>query len=250
MKKTGYAFLEFATPIAIAVVVISAFVVYLITHSNNAKFKPMYFKLMSTLNQAAVMAKINPGYDFSEIDKPCSENSSEIQNEIGENHSLCGILNATLVDYSIKGNVSDIKYKYKDKIHTYSISTDVLPQEYKNYIVYALKDGSYIGINREAKVCELPIATSVYNNEQNKLYKKDNVDLNRCIGFVDVNGPLPPNKEVYCTKGKNIMDANSDCVVDMRQNKIADVYPILFYNTQVVPLTAAAKKAFLASKAK
>ena len=250
MKKYGYAFLEFAVPIAIAIVIISAFVVFLITHSNNAKFKPMYVKAMSTLNQSAIMSKINPGYDFSEIDNVCSENISDISKEGGESRSLCGILNTTLSDYTIKGKVSDIKYKYKDRIQNYTITTDLLPPEYKDYVVYAMKDGSYVAINREAINCELPIATAVYNIEQDSLYKNNNTDLNKCIGFVDVNGPLPPNKEAYWTAEKNIMDNNVECFVDMRQNKITDIYPIIFYNAQVVPLTAAAKKAFLASKAK
>lgn len=250
MKKFGYAFLEFSVPIAIAVVVISAFIVYLITHSNNAKFKPMYVKAISTLSQSAVMARIQPGYSFAELTNNCADTISEIKQESGEDRSICAILNTTLVGSNIQGKVSDIKYKYKDRIHSYSVSTDLLPQEYKDYIVYGLKDGSYIAVNRNAKACELPIATLIYDKEQKTLYHKGDINLNNCIGFVDVNGPLPPNKEAYCSSGENIMDDNPDCVVDMRQNKITDIYPVIFYNSQVVPLTAAAKKAFLASKAK
>ena len=250
MKRHGFAFLEMAVPIAIAIVVISAFIVYLLTHSNNAKFKPMYVKSMSTLNQAASMARVQPGYVFSEMDSSCPEDIETTHELNSEDHSICAILDATLKDATIQGKVSDLKYKYKEKLQKYSIKTDLLGDYYRDYLVYAFKDGSYLAINKNAKNCELPIAQPIYNEETGELFKSETIDLLQCVGFVDLNGSLPPNKEAYCSSGENMMTDNNECVVDMRQNNITDVYPIIFYNAQVVPLTAAAKKAFLASKAK
>ena len=250
MKKSGFAFLEMAVPIAIAIVVISAFLVYLLTHSNNAKFKPMYVKSMATLNQMASMAKIQPGYDFSEIEEPCGEEKNTTEEMEETHHTLCNIIESTLKDATLLGNLSDITYKRNDRITKYTIETDVLDDTYKDFLVYSFKDGTYLAINKDAKNCELPIAHSLYDEATNSIYKNGDIDLQKCVGFIDLNGTQPPNKEAFCTKGKNIVGENSECSVDMRQNKITDVYPIVFYNAQVVPLTAAAKKALFASKAK
>ena len=250
MKKSGFAFLEMAVPIAIAIAVISAFLVYLLTHSNNAKFKPMYVKNMATLNQMASMARVQPGYDFAELEAPCTTNDENADNIDDSKHTLCHIIENTLKDATGLGTLSNITYKRNNKTLKYTITTDLLDDSYKDFLVYLFKDGTYLAINKEARNCELPIAQSLYDEENKSIYKHGNIDLQKCIGFIDLNGPLPPNKEAFCSSGKNIIGDNNECVVDMRQNKIADVYPIVFYNTQVVPLTAAARKAFLASKSK
>jgi hypothetical protein len=66
-----------------------------------------------------------------------------------------------------------------------------------------------------------------------------------CIGFIDVNGlDNGPNKEVTCTDGKvkKITDSNyTDCTVPNDREHLTDIYPVIFYDSTLIPLTNAAK---------
>ena len=53
-----------------------------------------------------------------------------------------------------------------------------------------------------------------------------------CKGFIDVNGTKGPNKVIACDKG-----VEDPCVV----SNPTDIYPVEFFDTSVIPATAAAK---------
>ena len=59
----------------------------------------------------------------------------------------------------------------------------------------------------------------------------DTDDNNKCYGFVDVNGTKGPNKVVACDS------EDKPCKV----SNPTDIYPVVFYDTSVLPATDAAK---------
>lgn len=249
MKRKGYAFVEFAVLISITVVVASALIVYLVNNSNNVKFKPMYLKVISTLNSASLMAKAQGDASYATTLDLCPAEVEDVKNQKFDNsNSFCTIFNEVLLDAEYIGMVKDIKYTKKNAVLPYRLKKrDILPEDYMNYNAYQLKDGTIIAFHRFARSCELPNGIPLYN-EGTGFYSGPGIDLRYCIGFIDVNGPQPPNREVTCKKGKNVMGELSDCVVNMRANAIADVYPVVFYNDTVEPLTSASKFVLMNSK--
>ncbi len=53
-----------------------------------------------------------------------------------------------------------------------------------------------------------------------------------------VNGLNGPNKEVECTTGKISYDLKESCTVKGRD--VTDIYPFIFYDSTIEPLTNAA----------
>lgn len=81
-------------------------------------------------------------------------------------------------------------------------------------------------------------------------------ESNPCYGYVDVNGPAPPNRVIACTEGedsfittygKNALPGMllTDCTVKV--SDITDIFPVLFYNNVVKPASWAAKSAVYGS---
>ena len=59
-----------------------------------------------------------------------------------------------------------------------------------------------------------------------------------CIGFIDVNGLNPPNKEVTCADGTVSGDLDEPCTLS--KTKINDIFPVVYYGTTVMPASNAA----------
>lgn len=79
------------------------------------------------------------------------------------------------------------------------------------------------------------------------------LETNPCYGYLDVNGPEPPNRVVACsegvdsyitTYGKNALPGMliGNCTV--KSGDVTDIYPILFYNNVVKPASWAAKSVY------
>ena len=66
--------------------------------------------------------------------------------------------------------------------------------------------------------------------------------LKNCIGFIDVNGPTPPNKEVTChTATDTKLDPSASCNVERTGSDIGDIFPVVFHDGVVEPASNAAK---------
>ena len=70
--------------------------------------------------------------------------------------------------------------------------------------------------------------------------------LNKCLGFVDVNGTALPNKEVKChgddgEEATTKLDPSSPCTVTSEGSEIGDIFPIVFHDGTVEPASNAAK---------
>ena len=97
----------------------------------------------------------------------------------------------------------------------YTEGTTALTQETSNYSFF-FSDGSMIS---------LPKASSGCSMDETKGAKL-------CKAFIDVNGQKKPNKVVKCDSG-----SGDTCEV----KSPTDVYPVLIYDTQIIPNSPAAR---------
>ena len=76
---------------------------------------------------------------------------------------------------------------------------------------------------------------------------------NPCFGYVDVNGPEPPNRVIACSKGEDsyilTYGRNAEAGVlegtcEVKTQDITDIYPVVFYDQVVKPASWAAKAVF------
>ena len=79
------------------------------------------------------------------------------------------------------------------------------------------------------------------------------LESNPCYGYIDINGPEPPNRVIACSEGEDSYITTysknadpgmlaGDCSVNL--GDITDIYPVLFYNQVMKPASWAAKSVY------
>lgn len=216
----------------------------LIANTNGAKYRSQFKKTVSTLNQAGLMAQAQYGFDFAGTASKCSWTTAASEHPDAI-MSFCSLLNGTLTGQSYLGVITDVVRNNNGETATYYVNLPaaggVVPLDYKNYLVYMLADGSIVAFHSDAVACELPIGTPL---------SKDWIDNHeQCRGFIDVNGPTLPNKEVTCTDGDNATsDVQHPCAVKNDANHLTDIFPIVFHDSTVEPASDAARYVLSTSK--
>ncbi|MBQ8669541.1 type II secretion system protein [bacterium] len=220
-------------------------------HQNRSAFK----KGLSTINQAVRLNEANYGYNFASVYQNCSS--------YGKGHpetewSVCSIFNGSLSGYTVSDDTylyskrsKNLLY-YKDLFYT-SPTPDTLLKEVGTYLYYyQMNDGMMIGFHdiggpltsgwqHEAK-CTLD-GTTLEQAIKDSQFQKF------CIGFIDVNGPSLPNREVRCSDGKShSVDITASCTVPNSVNYMGDVIPVVFYDSTVAAGSAAARYVLSTSK--
>ncbi len=240
-KKFGFSLAEVLITLGIIGLVAAMTVPVLISNTNGAKFRNQFKKTISTLNQAGLLAKANYGYDYAATEQPCPTNPTEAASQHPDEHqTFCSILNGTLSGKTFYGKLTNMKREGRDGLTDYKLETrDTLPDNYTEFLAFALNDGVIVAFHPQAKNCELPMG----NRPLQAMFSGGalGIDMSNCIGFIDVNGLSLPNREVNCTRGENKVDAGADCVVENNASNLLDVYPIFFNGASVEPASGAAR---------
>lgn len=242
-QRLAFTLAEVLITLGIIGVVAAMTIPTLITNINSAKYKVQFKKVISTLNQAALLGQANFDLDYAASNAKCSadEGDTEIATET---FSFCSIFNSALSakkfvgpltnfeGYSINVpsatgsmNVVPVAFAEGDDLGTFDVTTS-------NYLGYTLSDGSLIAFHKNAKGCALSEDHLLLTPEWMKAHPE-------CIGFVDVNGETLPNKVVNC-EGVDPLKLNTGrCVVKGDPSHSTDIYPVVFHNTTVEPATPA-----------
>lgn len=120
-------------------------------------------------------------------------------------------------------------------------SADVTSFSIENFLFFSFADGAIVAFNPNAKGCGVGVGNVITTA---MLSDK----LANCIGFIDVNGPTPPNKEVQCAEGTTTISANTTCKVT--NGSMGDIFPVVFHDGAVEPATNASLAAFLGGNGK
>ena len=245
MKK-GFTLAEVLITLGIIGVVAAMTIPTLIQNTNSVKFASQFKKSISTLSQAALMAQAQYDIDYSLLTDASSASTCATDTIADNKYTVCGLFNNTLAGQTFYGAYGTTDVKAANGTGKYEIAArKVLPN--KAYLVYSLADGSYVGFDPAAKGCGLG-AGNVLGADvlaQPSTSSGTGGGLSNCIGFIDVNGPTPPNKEVACDdktgNPETALDPSASCDVARTGAAMGDVFPIVFHDGVVEPASNAAK---------
>ncbi len=202
----------------------------LIANIKGARIRTQLKKGISTLNQAARLNLANNDWDFGTV-----------------NYSDPTMKMTTLLDENLSGKTFLGNYEYDRNKHGYVIKSfedEVTWNDFLGssawYILYQLSDGMIIGMTQTPQDCTI------------ESYRKDkNAYGLRCSGFIDVNGKQLPNSLIECSNPDDTKPIWSDnykeCTVKITGNT-GDIFPIMFYDSTVVPSSNAGKYILNTSK--
>lgn len=230
--KSGFTLAEVLITLGIIGIVAAMTIPSLIAGTQMAQFRSKYKKTVNILSNAARMSEAQYGINYASIDKQCSANGG---NEKPDRFmTVCSILNGTLTGATYYANATDIKnYSITPG---YFFNTDASLRALNTMQAYVLPDGTIVAISRRmgetAGKCTLSMGAELKDNTGG--------ELQFCLGFIDVNGTKPPNKEVSCTSGSGSLSQNT-CIVKNTARDLTDIYPIRFHDGIVEPASAAAR---------
>ena len=219
---------------------------------NRSKFK----KSISTLEQIGRMSLAKNGFSYGDINQDCNTDySSDLSDIIEQNsgelslldgdrdiHSICKIMETGLKSFDYKGMVG---YSYQNAqvytiggVHSFGIKGGGCMATYGSY---TLLDGAIVavgtGSHYDGLSCTVKPGEKFDSNWINEHDTKKTTLP--CLGFIDINGPNGPNKEVACSDGvETTNEVEKPCVVKTKD--ITDMFPIAFHDATVEPASNAA----------
>ena len=228
---------EVLITIGIIGVVAAITIPLLMQNSNSKKFTTQFKKSLSTLNQAAIGAQAQYDLDYSLLTQVNDDATCKINTLAGGQYNFCGLFNNTLAGHTYLGKYGNVK-----GANLFSpYSADMKSFSVENFLFFSFADGAIVAFNPNAKSCGIGVGQTLTN-------EKLTSNLANCIGFIDVNGPTPPNKEVQCAEGTTTISANTTCKVT--NGSMGDIFPVVFHDGAVEPATNASLAAFLGGNGK
>ncbi len=232
-SKRGFTLAEALITLVIIGIVAAMTIPTLITTTTVSKYRAKFKKSVSTLSQAARYGIAEFSLDYSTATATCTPSSGET--EIPDNKSsFCSLFNAVTLAHYI-GPLDNTIYNIAAVTETATIEEGALVFDTNPnlYIAYEFPEGIMVGFKRNAADCTLGKEVLTLNWVERHP---------ECIGFVDVNGLGLPNTIVNCEeKNSTVIDLSAQCAVPSDMRHLTDIYPILFHDSTVVPLTAAAR---------
>ena len=233
----GFTLVEVLITVGIIGVVAALTIPTIIQNSNNRKFASQFKKSMSTLSQAAIMSQAQYDSDYSSLNT--ASDSCDSESLAKSNLTMCGLFNSTLSGHTFLGMYGTAKGANASSV--YQVSTKALPTLDENFMIFALADGAIVGFNKNATRCGVtpgtPMSADVLGTGG---------ALANCVGFIDVNGPNSPNKEVTCKNADDTaLNPSATCAP---ASAIGDVFPIVFHDGIVEPASNAARAVLSAGK--
>jgi len=237
MKKYAFTLAEIMITIGIIGVVAAITIPLLMQNSNSKKFTAQFKKSLSTLNQAAIGAQAQYDLDYSLLTQINDDATCKSDTLAGGQYNFCGLFNNTLAGQTYLGKYGNVK-----GANLFSpYSADMKSFSVENFLFFSFADGAIVAFNPNAKGCGVGVGNVITTA---MLSDK----LANCIGFIDVNGPTPPNKEVQCAEGTTTISANTTCKVT--NGSMGDIFPVVFHDGAVEPATNASLATFLGGNGK
>ena len=232
-KRFGFTLAEVLITLGIIGVVAAMTIPTLISNTNSAKFKSQYKKTLSTLNQAALMGTAQYDLDYASVTTACTTNGGTEKPDVKA--SMCALINGTLSGATYYSTASAMKIP--GSTTAYSISSNLTSVAKTSMVAYQLADGSVIAFDKALASCTLAPGDPITGLAA------------KCRGFIDVNGPTLPNKEVRCSTGSAAVASSvGSCIVRNNAADMGDIFPVVFHDGTVEPITNAARYVLNQSK--
>jgi prepilin-type N-terminal cleavage/methylation domain-containing protein len=255
-KKAAFTLAEVLITLGVIGIVAAMTIPTLITNTNSAKYRSQFKKTISTLNQAGLMAQAQYEFNYAGTTSVCSNDGAKEHPE--EVFTFCSLLNGTLTGKTYFQDLADITRNNNGVADTYKVvkryTLDGISDNKEigrtSYHAYTLADGTIVAFKYRATECELPVGTPLTSDlmPQSGSDGASYAHLNKCVGFIDVNGASLPNKEVSCTTGTTSREVEKPCAVKNDGTHMTDIFPIVFHDSTVEPASNAAKYVLTSTK--
>ena len=223
-KRFGFTLAEVLITLGIIGVVAAMTIPTLISNTNSAKFKSQYKKTLSTLNQAALMATAQYDLDYASLTAACGATGGTEKPDTTA--SMCALINGTLTGATYYATAGAMKVPGTATAYSINASPVVADAGMK---AYQLADGSVVAFG-DVTSCTLEPGGNVTGLDA------------KCRGFIDVNGPTLPNKEVRCSSAAGkVASSVGGCIVRNNASDMGDIFPVVFHDGTVEPITDAAR---------
>ena len=202
-KRFGFTLAEVLITLGIIGVVAAMTMPTLMNSTQGAQYKAAYKKALSALSQAITLNVALDEVDFGDVDN----GTYVLENILKERMNVV----RSTTDDAFGDDEYEIVNGIDGKNHGVTTPT-------ADNVTLFMNDGMMFSYNKTAAV----------NCTKDETIANAQV----CKGFIDVNGTKGPNKVIACDKG-----VDDPCVV----SNPTDIYPVEFFDTSVIPATAAAK---------
>ena len=210
-KRFGFTLAEVLITLGIIGVVAAMTIPTLISNTNSAKFKSQY--------------------DYASLTTACATGGDEKPDVTA---SMCALINGTLSGATYYATAGAMKIPGSTAAYTINASPVVADT---GMVAYQLADGSVVAFDGGISSCTLEIGGDITALDA------------KCRGFIDVNGPTLPNKEVRCSSAAGaIASSVGACIVRNNAADMGDIFPVVFHDGTVEPLTDAARYVLNQSK--
>lgn len=239
---SGFTLAEVLITLGIIGIVAAMTIPALIANIQIIQYRSKFKKSVNILSNAARLAETQYGFNYAGITSICG---SDIAAEKPDSTmSICSLLNGTLTGATPYNSLTDIKMK-NGTPYSYQGGSFLNGEHGRTsnaFKGYMLNDGTIIAFYKD--LGQYPCTLDVGTQLQDVVSQQD---MAQCVGFIDVNGTAPPNKEVSCSSGSNSISQNT-CIVKNSSQYLTDIYPIRFHDGIVEPASAAARYVLKTSK--
>lgn len=209
----------------------------LLGSATSIRFKSQFKKTLSVLNQSVKLYSAHNDIDLSDdsADNGDYDIWSRILFENINGIKKIDSRSTVSLDYYTNSN---------EYLHVYDDGNGYLFYDFGGYNnTYLMPDGSMFVYDNQSS-CSLREGLNIRDalvnvmSDINADGSINSVSILNCIGFIDVNGFNPPNKEVTCADGTVSGDINEPCTLS--KTKINDIFPVVYYDSTIMPATNAA----------
>ena len=216
MKKSlGFTLAEVLITLGIIGVVAAMTMPTLMNSTQGAQYKAAYKKALSAISQAVTLNVALDDWDLGEID-----------GSAGSDYSLEKLLTTRMNVVRTEQNKAIPATEYALSTATTDSHGVKLPSASNTTLFF--NDGiMFTYATASAKTCTKDTTVTTGNTE------------NICKGYIDVNGTKGPNKVTLCD-GETATGGDKT-ITNCKVTNPADIYPVIFFDTSILPGTAAAK---------
>ena len=236
-RKTAFTLAEVLITLGIIGIVAAMTMPVLIGNATAVRNKTQFKKSLSTLNQALKLYSAHNDMDLS-FDS-ADDGSNDIWARVLP-QNINGIKKADMRSQVYRD------YYSGDTYLTIYVGNPYLFADFGQYdSTYIMPDGSIFAYDNKTE-CSLREGLNLRDALLNVISDvgsdasnwRPSQSILYCMGFIDVNGFNPPNKEVTCADGTVSGDLNEPCTLS--KTKINDIFPVVYYDSTVLPATNAA----------
>ena len=218
--KLGFTLAEVLITLGIIGVVAAMTMPTLMNQTQGAQYKTAYKKALSALSQAVTLNVALDEWNFADADNA----SYKISDDMLEKRM-------TVVRKACKTGCSEASNAIKDAKGTavYKIGCGAGKLQSTRGTCSATE----LGANNTTLFFYDGIMFSFNPEDATNCTQADGATAKRCTGIIDVNGVKAPNRFVQCDEG----DTEATCKI----KNPTDVYPVVFYDSTVLPNSAPAR---------